>query len=164
MRRCRRFHKSCQGEKNWLKCPCGLRRLRRRGVTGVYFTNANFNNDYQEAERLCDGMVRARLGLQWSDCVNFREIDEALYQCPKVCEAVSLGIPDEYRGETVKAFVVLKLGETATESEIIDFCKQKLTKYKVPTVVEFRDSLPKSAVGKILRKTLRQEESVKLKK
>jgi len=77
---------------------------------------------------------------------------------------VSLGIPDEYRGETVKAFVVLKPGETATEKEIIDFCKEKLTKYKVPTVVEFRDSLPKSAVGKILRKTLRQEELGKLKK
>jgi long-chain acyl-CoA synthetase len=93
-----------------------------------------------------------------------REIDEVLYQCPKVCEAVSLGIPDEYRGETVKAFVVLKPGETATEQEIIDFCKAKLTKYKVPTVVEFRGSLPKSAVGKILRKALRQEESAKSKK
>ena len=59
---------------------------------------------------------------------------------PEGGEAVSLGIPDEYRGETVKAFVVLKPGETATDEEIIDFCKQKLTKYKVPTVVEFRDS------------------------
>ena len=93
-----------------------------------------------------------------------REIDEVLYQCPKVCEAVSIGIPDEYRGETVKAFVVLKPGETATDREIIEFCKGKLTKYKVPTVVEFRASLPKSAVGKILRKILRQEEMEKLKK
>lgn len=90
-----------------------------------------------------------------------REIDEVLYQCPKVAEAVSLGIPDEYRGETVKAFVVLKPGETATDEEIIDFCRQRLTRYKVPTVVEFRDSLPKSAVGKILRKSLRQEERAK---
>ncbi len=90
-----------------------------------------------------------------------REIDEVLYQCPKVCEAVSVGIPDEYRGETVKAFVVLKPGETATDKEIIDFCKGKLTKYKVPTAVEFRASLPKSAVGKILRKILRQEEMEK---
>jgi len=93
-----------------------------------------------------------------------REIDEVLYQCPKVCEAVSVGIPDEYRGETVKAFVVLKPGETATDQEIIDFCKGKLTKYKVPTVVEFRASLPKSAVGKILRKILRQEEMEKVAK
>ncbi len=90
-----------------------------------------------------------------------REIDEVLYQCPKVCEAVSVGIPDEYRGETVKAFVVLKPGETATDQEIIDFCKGKLTKYKVPTMVEFRTALPKSAVGKILRKILRQEEMEK---
>jgi long-chain acyl-CoA synthetase len=87
-----------------------------------------------------------------------REIDEVLYQCPKVCEAVSVGIPDEYRGETVKAYVVLKPGETATDQEIIDFCRGRLTKYKVPTAVEFRASLPKSAVGKILRKILRQEE------
>ncbi|MHB8909856.1 MAG: long-chain-fatty-acid--CoA ligase [Syntrophales bacterium] len=90
-----------------------------------------------------------------------REIDEVLYQCPKVCEAVSVGIPDEYRGETVKAYVVLKPGETATDREIIDFCRGKLTKYKVPTAVEFRASLPKSAVGKILRKILRQEEMEK---
>lgn len=90
-----------------------------------------------------------------------REIDEVLYQCPKVCKAVSVGIPDEYRGETVKAFVVLKPGETATDREIIDFCRGKLTKYKVPTAVEFRASLPKSAVGKILRKILRQEEMEK---
>jgi len=93
-----------------------------------------------------------------------RDIDEVLYRHPKVSEAVSLGVPDAYRGETVKAFVVLKPGETATEKEIIEFCKQKLTKYKVPTIVEFRDSLPKSVVGKILRKALRQEELEKAKK
>jgi long-chain acyl-CoA synthetase len=91
-----------------------------------------------------------------------REIDEVLYQHPKVSEAVCLGIPDEYRGETVKAFVVLRPGETATEAEIIDFCRSKLTRYKAPTVVEFRGSLPKSIVGKILRKILRQEEMEKM--
>ncbi|MGC9325603.1 MAG: long-chain-fatty-acid--CoA ligase [Desulfomonilia bacterium] len=93
-----------------------------------------------------------------------REIDEVLYQHPKVSEAVSVGIPDEYRGETVKAFIVLRPGETATEQEIIDFCKTKLTSYKVPKMVEFRDSLPKSAIGKILRKILRQEEAAKREK
>ena len=93
-----------------------------------------------------------------------REIDEIIYQHPKVAEAVTVGIPDEYRGETVKAFVVLKPGQTATDKEIIDFCKTKLTAYKVPKQVEFRDSLPKSAVGKILRKILRQEEAEKKKK
>ncbi|HVN70438.1 MAG TPA: long-chain fatty acid--CoA ligase [Desulfomonilia bacterium] len=93
-----------------------------------------------------------------------REIDEILYQHPKIAEAVTVGIPDEYRGETVKAYIVLKPGQTATDKEIIDFCKTKLTAYKVPKKVEFRDSLPKSAVGKILRKILRQEELDKLKR
>ncbi|MCX5797439.1 MAG: radical SAM protein [Elusimicrobia bacterium] len=67
-----------------------LRRLQRRGVTGVYFTNANFNNDYREAERLCELMVRARLRLQWSDCVNFRELDEALLEKMRRSGAVRL--------------------------------------------------------------------------
>ena len=90
-----------------------------------------------------------------------REIDEALFQHPKVQEAVSVGIADTYRGETVKAFVVLKPGETATEEEIITFCREKLAAYKVPKLVEFRSSLPKSAIGKILRKILREEEMAK---
>ena len=90
-----------------------------------------------------------------------REVDEVLYQHPKVAEAVSAGIPDAYRGETVKAFIVLKSGETATEKEIIDFCKAKLAPYKVPKLVEFRAELPKSAVGKIMRKILRDEEIAK---
>ncbi len=92
-----------------------------------------------------------------------RDIDEVLYQHPKVADAISVGIPHEYRGETVKAYVVLNPGETATEEEIINFCKEKLAVYKVPKLVEFRDELPKSAVGKILRKVLREEEADKLK-
>ena len=87
-----------------------------------------------------------------------REVDEVLYRHPKVAEAVTVGIPDSYRGETVKAFVVLKPGENATDKDIINFCKEKLTAYKVPKLVEFRNTLPKSAVGKILRKILRDEE------
>ena len=86
------------------------------------------------------------------------KIDEVLYTHPKVAEAISLGVPDEYRGETVKAFVVLAPGQAATEEEIIDFCREKLAAYKVPKRVEFRDELPKSAVGKILRRVLRDEE------
>ncbi|HDM32347.1 MAG TPA: long-chain fatty acid--CoA ligase, partial [Deltaproteobacteria bacterium] len=93
-----------------------------------------------------------------------REIDEVLYQHPKVQDAVAVGVPDEYRGETVKAYVVLKQGEKATEKEIIEFCREKLAAYKAPKIVEFRDSLPKSAVGKILRKVLREEEVKKRKK
>jgi long-chain acyl-CoA synthetase len=84
-----------------------------------------------------------------------------LYQHPKVLEAVAVGIPHAYRGETVKAFIVLRPGETATAEEMVDFCKKKLAIYKVPKMIEFRDELPKSAVGKILRKILRDEEIAK---
>jgi len=90
-----------------------------------------------------------------------REIDEVLYQHPKIQDAVAVGVPDKYRGETIKAFVVLKEGETATEEDIISFCREKLAAYKAPKIVEFRDSLPKSAVGKILRKILRAEEEAR---
>jgi long-chain acyl-CoA synthetase len=92
-----------------------------------------------------------------------REIDEVLYQHPKVLDAVAVGIPDPYRGETLKAYIVLKPGETATGDEIIAFCKEKLAAYKIPKAVEFRESIPKTAVGKILRKILREEEANKLK-
>lgn len=90
-----------------------------------------------------------------------REIDEVLFQHPKVKEAVAVGIPDPYRGETVKAYIVLKSGVQATPEEIIAFCREKLAAYKVPKIVEFRESLPKSAVGKVLRKILRAEEEAK---
>lgn len=87
-----------------------------------------------------------------------REIDEVLYEHPKVEEAVAVGIPDEYRGETVKAYVVLKQGETATEEEIIEFCRERLAAYKAPRHVEFRAELPKTLVGKVLRRALLEEE------
>jgi long-chain acyl-CoA synthetase len=74
-----------------------------------------------------------------------------------------VGIPDPYRGETVKAFVVLKPGETLTEEEVIKFCAEKLAKYKIPKKVEFINTLPKSGVGKILRKELRAMELAKKK-
>ncbi len=93
-----------------------------------------------------------------------REVDEVLYQHPKVMEAAVIGIPHEYRGETVKAFIVLRPGETATAEEITAFCKENLAAYKVPKIIEFRSELPKTAVGKILRKELRAEELAKSKK
>ncbi|MBU4386303.1 MAG: long-chain fatty acid--CoA ligase, partial [Actinobacteria bacterium] len=68
-----------------------------------------------------------------------------------MCEAAVIGIPDEYRGETIKAFVVLKEGEELTGEELISFCRERITAYKIPRVVEFRDDLPKSVIGKILR-------------
>jgi long-chain acyl-CoA synthetase len=90
-----------------------------------------------------------------------REVEEALYLNPKILEAGVLGVPDPYRGETVKAFVVLKPGQKATAEEVIDFCRQNLARFKVPTLVEFRNELPKSHVGKVLKKVLREEESKK---
>lgn len=86
-----------------------------------------------------------------------REIDEVLYEHPKILDAVAIGIPDPYRGETVKAFVVVKAGETLTEEELIRFCKSRLAAYKVPKSIEFRENLPKTVVGKVLRKQLREE-------
>jgi len=85
-----------------------------------------------------------------------------LYEYPKVQEVVAAGVPDAYRGETVKVYIVLKEGETATEEEIIEFCKGKLAKFKVPRQVEFRAELPKTMVGKILRRVLVEEEKQKL--
>jgi long-chain acyl-CoA synthetase len=87
-----------------------------------------------------------------------REVEEVLYMHPKVTEAVVAGVPDARRGETVKAFLVLKAGESCSEGEIRDFCRQYLAPYKVPTKVEFRAELPKSLVGKVLRRILVEEE------
>jgi long-chain acyl-CoA synthetase len=93
-----------------------------------------------------------------------RDIDEVFYQHPKVQEACSIGIPDPKRGENVKVFVVLKEGQTATQEELLEYCATKLAKYKLPTEIEFRKDLPKTNVGKILRKELRAEELGKRKK
>lgn len=87
-----------------------------------------------------------------------REVEEVLYEHPKVLEAGVIGVPDERSGERVKAFVVLKEGQTATSEEIIEFCRTKLTAYKVPKWVEFRKELPKNNVGKLLRRVLREGE------
>ena len=87
-----------------------------------------------------------------------REIEDVLYEHPKVLEVAAVGVPVEGKGERVKIYVVLKPGQTATEEEILDFCRENLAPYKVPKFVEFRDSLPKSTVGKILRRVLLEEE------
>jgi len=84
-----------------------------------------------------------------------REVEEVLFEHPKVKEAVVIGVPDEYRGETVKAFIVAEEGAALTSKEIMAFCRERLAAYKVPTEIEFRDSLPKSSVGKYLRRELR---------
>jgi len=89
-----------------------------------------------------------------------REIEEVLYEHEAVVEAAVIGVPDEYRGETVKAFIVLKdeFKEKISEEDITEFCRQRLAAYKVPRIIEFRDELPKSAVGKVLRRVLKEEE------
>ncbi|WP_409289685.1 long-chain-fatty-acid--CoA ligase [Peribacillus sp. SCS-37] len=91
-----------------------------------------------------------------------REIEEVLYEHEAVQEAVVAGVPDPYRGETVKAYIVLKEGSSATEEEINIFVRKSLAAYKVPRIYEFRSELPKTAVGKILRRALVEEEKQKL--
>jgi len=83
-----------------------------------------------------------------------REIEEVLATNPKVREVGVAGIPDAYRGETVKAWIVLKEDETATEAEMKDWCQDKLARFKIPTSIEFRSELPKTTVGKVLRREL----------
>ncbi len=93
-----------------------------------------------------------------------REVEEILFQFPKIMDAAVAGIPDPKRGETVKAFVVLKDGQTATQEEIRSFCKEHLAPYKVPTSVEFMKELPKTQAGKVLRRELVKAEKEKMEK
>jgi len=83
-----------------------------------------------------------------------RDVEEVIATHPKVLEVGVAGVPDPYRGETVKAWVVVKPGETLSEDEVKDWCKERMAKFKVPTHVEFRNELPKTTVGKILRREL----------
>jgi long-chain acyl-CoA synthetase len=91
-----------------------------------------------------------------------REVEEVLYEHEAVQEAVVAGVPDPYRGETVKAYVVLKKGAVATEKELDAFVRKRLAAYKVPRIYEFREELPKTAMGKILRRALTEEEKENL--
>ncbi len=93
-----------------------------------------------------------------------REVEEVLFAHPKVKDAVIVGIPQEFLGEKIKAYIVLKEGVTATAEEIIQFCREQLSKFKVPKEVEFRKELPKTLVGKVLRRVLRDEEMKKSEK
>ena len=91
-----------------------------------------------------------------------REVEDTLYLHASVKEAAVIGIPDEYRGETVKAFVSLKPGTAATPEEIIEFCKSKIAAYKYPRQVEIVDEVPKTVTGKFLRRVLRDKEAAKV--
>jgi len=87
-----------------------------------------------------------------------RVVEEAIYQHPAVEEVTVIGIPDDYRGEAPKAFIKLREGMTATEEEIIAFCRERLGKHEIPQEVEFRDELPKTMIGKLSKKELVAEE------
>ncbi|QAS53997.1 long-chain-fatty-acid--CoA ligase [Halobacillus litoralis] len=90
-----------------------------------------------------------------------REVEEVLYEHSEIQEAVIVGVPDPYRGETVKAFIVKKQGSDITEDELNEYCRKNMAAFKVPRLYEFRNELPKTAVGKILRRTLIEEEKQK---
>ncbi len=90
-----------------------------------------------------------------------REIDEVLHEHPAIKEAVSVGITHPTRGEIIKAYIVLREGHTLSKTDVLAFCREKLANYKVPKQVEFRDDLPKSIVGKVLRRVIREEEERK---
>jgi len=86
-----------------------------------------------------------------------KEIEEVLYQHPKIADAAVIGVPHEYRGEVVKAYIILKPGVQAAPEEIVEYCRSKLAVFKAPTLVEFREDLPRTASGKVLKRILREE-------
>jgi len=90
-----------------------------------------------------------------------REIEEVLYQNPKIKEAAVVGIADQHKGEVPKAFLVLKDGEHSTEHEIIHYLRERLAPYKIPKYVDFRKALPKNTTGKVLKRLLKDEEDAK---
>lgn len=141
-----------------------------------------WNNPEETANQLIDGWLRTGdIAYQDEDGYVFivdrckdmiiaggfniypRDIDEVVFQHPKVKDVITVGIPDAYRGETVKCFIQLVEGQEATEKEIIDYCRERLAAYKVPTAVEFRTELPRSTVGKAFRRVLRDQEIAKMK-
>jgi long-chain acyl-CoA synthetase len=92
-----------------------------------------------------------------------RDIEEELFKYPKVKDATVIGVYHAKMGEVPKAYIVLKDGETCTEQEIVDYMSKSVADYKVPRQVEFRDALPKTIIGKVLKRQLAEEEKAKQK-
>jgi long-chain acyl-CoA synthetase len=86
------------------------------------------------------------------------EIEKGICLYPKVEDAAVIGIPDEYRGEKIKAFVIIKAGETLNKKELLEYLREKLASFKLPREVEFVDALPKNVMGKLLRRLLLEQE------
>jgi long-chain acyl-CoA synthetase len=84
-------------------------------------------------------------------------VEEVLFSHPAVLDACVIGVPDEYRGETVRAYVVLKPGQALTAAELTKYCQERLAAFRVPKQIVFRESLPKTLIGKVLRRALREE-------
>lgn len=155
--------------------PVGVGETGELVVRGPHVMAGYWNNPEETARQLQDGWLRtgdmATMDAEgWfylvdrkKDQINAsgfkvwpQEVEEVLYEHPAVREAGVVGVPDEYRGETVKAFVSLRPGRTATAEELTAHCRERLAAFKVPRVVEFLDDLPKTVTGKITRMSLRE--------
>ena len=159
--------------------PLGPNEIGEVAVSGPEVVAEYINNEKATAEQLPDGELRTGdVGYMnedgWlfivdrkKDMINAsgfkvwpREVEDVLYTHPAIQEAAVVGIPDEYRGENVAAFVTLQSGPEAdavTEAEIVEFCREKLASYKAPRQVTIIDELPKTSSGKILRRTIRAD-------
>ncbi len=149
-------------------------------MTSPYVMMGYWNNPEETAKQLRDGWIYSG-DLAYMDEDGFvflvdrskdlviaggyniypAEIDGVIAGHSKVYDAMCIGVPHEYRGETLKAFIVPKPGETLTEEEIITYCREKLAPYKIPKMIEFRSEVPRTPTGKALRRILREEEIAK---
>ncbi|MFC1884393.1 class I adenylate-forming enzyme family protein [Thermodesulfobacteriota bacterium] len=147
-------------------------------ISGPMLMKGYWNNPEESAAVLKDGWLytgdvgymdkdgyifiterKKDLIIKGGENISSREVEEVIYNHPKVSEAAVIGVKDPVYGEEIKAFVVLKPGETATPDEIIEHCTKTLKKFKSPKKVEFMEALPKNLVGKILKKELRKKEA-----